>query len=58
MDSKKRSTPIGYLRNGATIIALMNAAPSKWYCNALSAAPALWTPDQVTQALMAVATTR
>jgi len=46
VDSKKRSTPIGYLRNGATIIEAMIVAPLKW------------TPDQVTQALMAVATTR
>jgi hypothetical protein len=57
VDSKRCSTPIGYLHNGATIIAVMNAAPSKQYCNALNAAPALWTPRQVTQALMAVATT-
>jgi len=38
---KRYSTPIGYLRDGETIIALTNAAPSNWYRNALSSGQAL-----------------
>ena len=42
MDSKKRSTPIGYLRDGETFIALTHAAaPSNWYRNALCSGQAL-----------------
>ena len=42
MDSKKRSTPIGYLRDGETFIALTHAAaPSNWYQNALCSGQAL-----------------
>ena len=38
---KRYSTPIGYLRDGETVIALTHAAtPSNWYRNALSSGQA------------------
>ena len=39
---KRYSTPIGYLRDGETIVALTHAAtPSNWYRNALTSGQAL-----------------